>query len=332
MKQTLYKIILVLLSIAFSLLICEVTIRCYYHFISNYDYEMWRYARELKQPLPYAELPFHHKPNVNGRYYGVDIKTNSFGLRDREFTVPKPSDRTRIVFLGDSFTLGWGVPFNDTCSKQLEKKLAIEKGTFEVVNMGIGNYNSSMEVELFKRKGLKLSPDTVVLMYYINDTEPTPKISSISYQIQKQSYLLGYLDTRVQQLKMMKKNDDWLLGYYKSIYSADSESKQKNVKAIRELIRLCDDRHIELLIVNIPDLRRLKNYPFSFATDHIRGLAEEAHVPFLDLLPVFDRYEAKSLWVSPDDPHMNSRANSLAAEAIYSTITTFRKSHKHQEQ
>jgi len=75
-----------------------------------------------------------------------------------------------------------------------------------------------------------------------------------------------------------------------------------------------------LLIVNIPDLRRLKNYPFAFATDHIRGLADTSNVPFLDLLPVFEKYSGESLWVGPKDPHMNAKANTLAADAIYEEI------------
>jgi hypothetical protein len=94
----------------------------------------------------------------------------------------------------------------------------------------------------------------------------------------------------------------------------------KNSDSIKELARICKDRNIKLLIVNIPDLRRVKGYPFAFATDYIRGLAVELHVPFLDLLPAFEKYEAKTLWVSPEDPHMNSKANVLAAEAVYGKI------------
>lgn len=320
MKQALIKVLLVFLSLTLGLVLGEVIIRGYYRYPSNYDYEMWRYACELKQPLPNANLPFHHKPLKNGRYYGVDISTNSIGLRDREFTVPKPIQSTRIIFLGDSFTFGWGVPINDTYSKQLEKKLDRGRKNFEVINMGVGNYNSTMEVELFKQKGLTLQPDMVVLMYYINDTEPTPTISTLGYQLQKHSYLTGYLTTKIKQLMLLKKSDDSLLDYYKQIYSANAEGLMKNRSSLTELTRICHERNIKLLIVNIPDLRRLKGYPFGFATEYIRGVAEGSQVPFLDLLPLYQRFEGKDLWVSPEDPHMNSRANSLAAEAVYEKI------------
>lgn len=320
MKQALYNIVLVFLSLALCLALSEIVIRCYNHVTTNYDYEMWRYARDLKQPLSNAKLPFHHKPDLQGNYYGVDIQTNSIGFRDREFEVPKRAGRKRILFLGDSFTLGWGVPFNQVCAKQLENRLNKDRNDFEVVNMGIGNYNSAMEVELFKLKGLKLNPDMVVLMYYINDTEPTPEISNITYQLCKHSYLLGYLDAKLTGLKMNIGSNDMLLDYYTSIYAEGSAGMKINKEAIRELIKICRDRNIKLLIVNIPDLRRLKEYPFAFATTYIRGLAQESRVPFLDLLPVFEKHEGKSLWVSQEDPHMNGNANILAAEEIYRTI------------
>jgi lysophospholipase L1-like esterase len=281
---------------------------------------MWRYAREIKQPLPYVELPFHHYPAKHGKYYGVEIKTNSIGLRDSDFNVPKPSGLKRVIFLGDSFTLGWGVPVNDTCAKLLEKKLNDVRNSFEVVNMGVGNYNSSMEVELLKRKGLALTPDMIVLMYYINDTEPTPVISRFKYLLHKHSYLVAYLTAMLSHINVNVKNSDILLDYYKDIYSADSKDVKQNSAAIHELVRICEAENIKLLIVNIPDLRRVRGYPFTFATDYIRSLAVGSRIPFLDLLPVFEKHEAKTLWVSPEDPHMNTKANFLAAEAVYGKI------------
>jgi hypothetical protein len=72
--------------------------------------------------------------------------------------------------------------------------------------------------------------------------------------------------------------------------------------------------------VNIPELRSMQNYPFSFVTDHIRGLAAQLHVPFLDLLPVFSQQNERSLWVTADDPHMNTRAHALAADAVHAMM------------
>jgi len=308
------------IAIIISFVVLEVGIRYHFSNHANYDFEMWKYAVELKDPLTDGTLPFHHKPGKSGNYFGVEIKTNSLGLRNAEITVPKPPGTKRVLMLGDSFTLGWGVPVEDTYSRQLEKMLHTKSGAYEVVNMGTGNYNSSMEVELFKRKGLALNPDIVVLMYYINDTETTPKINRTSYFLMRHFYLPAYIGARLKQLGMMNNEKDWLQAYYRKLYATDSEGFRKAKEAINELINITSERNIRLLIVNIPDLRRLKEYPFGFATALPKGLAKDNSLPFIDLLLHLHKYDGQSLWVSEDDAHMNRAANNIAAKAIFEKI------------
>jgi lysophospholipase L1-like esterase len=100
----------------------------------------------------------------------VPVRINSDGLRDVEHAVAH-GDRYRIIFLGDSFTFGWGVREADTFKSQLETALNQRYPT-EIINFGIGNYNSEQEVNLFLEKGLKYHPDKVVVFYFINDAEP----------------------------------------------------------------------------------------------------------------------------------------------------------------
>lgn len=311
-----------LIALLLCLLLAEAAVRVICHLVPSYDFEMWRYAAELKEPLPNEELPFHHWPNRSGTYYGAEIRTNSFGMRDPERTLAKPPGIKRVLFLGDSYTLGWGVPFDATFSRLLEQKLPKDNASAEVLNMGVGNYNSAMEVALFKLKGLALDPDLVVLMYYINDVEKTPGLGSFSYWLQKHCYLLGYMRTKVQQLALMGEGSDWLGSYYRKLYAPGAPGLQQNGQSLRELAALCRSRNIKLLLVNIPDLRRLENYPFTFATDYIRGIAAENRVPFLDLLPVFEKYPGKTLWVSAEDSHSNGLANGLASSAIIHKISS----------
>lgn len=320
MKQVLLNLCVSLVSIVIFIFVLEVCVRFYFSQHLNYDFEMWRYAVELKEPIADPQLPFHHKPDRIGNYYGVEIKTNSGGLRNVELMIPKPIGIKRVLMLGDSFTLGWGVPFENTFSKRLEEKLHAKLKGYEVVNMGTGNYNSSMEVELFKRKGLLLEPDVVVLMYYVNDTEPTPRIGSASYHLLKQFYLTAYVNSRLKQLEMMNNGDDWLQEYYRKLYLPDTEGFRKGKESINELIRITSEKRIKLLIVNIPDLRRLRGYPFGFAKDLPQRLAAEGSIPFLDLLPYLEKYDGETLWVSKEDAHMNSLANSIVAEAIFNKL------------
>lgn len=283
--------------------------------------EMWRYAAELKQPYPNAKLPFHHFPHKSGVYYGVEIKTNSQGFREREYVIPKDNGKKRVVVLGDSFTLGWGVPFENIFSKQVERLLNANEIKVEVANLGIGNYNTSMEVELFKLKGIQLDPDLVILAYFVNDAEPTPAVTtSLEYSIIKHSYLIAFLFDRYIKIKaVLDANYDWR-AYYSGLYKKEAEGLSSTELAIRELSKLCTQRKIKLLVVNIPELRMLKHYPFRSATAYIHSLAERENIPFLDLLPEFVNEDPISLWVSPEDPHANSKANAIMAQAIFRKI------------
>lgn len=322
MKKFLGNLIVLGCVVVFCLFIGEIIVRVFYKRLHNYNMEMWRYASELKQPLPYTQLPFHHFPDKEGRYYGVNIKTNSFGLRDYEYNIEKPEGKKRIIFLGDSFTLGWGVPLETLFSKQIERMLNKRGNNYEVINMGAGNYNSTMETELFKLKGLGLNPDLVILMYFINDVEPVPrKISTPEYIVKKHSYFFAFLFDRYVKLRLRFDRDFEWSKYYSSLYSVENlKSLASNKESIKELIRLCKKNNIKLLIVNIPELRVLREYPFSFATEYIKGLAEETNVPFLDLLPSFAGHEPESLWTNLEDPHANAKANSITAQVIYKKI------------
>lgn len=313
------NIMLGLGSLLACLFLAELGLRLAFAVRPNYEFEMWKYAVELKQPLPSPELPFAHYPNRTGHYYGAEITTNSRGFRDREFPLAKAPGKKRILFLGDSFTLGWGVPFDRLFSKQLEELLRNNPGGYEVINTGVGNYNSAMEVEAFKQRGLELQPDLVVLMYFANDMEPTPVVPTFGYSLLKRFYLPGFIRERIHQLQSWRPRSerDELLAYYRDIYRPEAEACRRNSAAIRELVQLCAARKIKLLIVNIPELRKLNDYPFGFVTEHIRALAAAGGVEFLDLHPALAPFPAASLWVSPEDPHMNGQANTLAAQAIY---------------
>ena len=82
---------------------------------------MWRYASKMKIAVD-DRRSHKHIPQASCVLMGVDVNINSKSLRDYEYAYTKPKDVYRILVLGDSFTFGWGVPFENTFSKVLEKK------------------------------------------------------------------------------------------------------------------------------------------------------------------------------------------------------------------
>lgn len=315
-KELAVRAALLLASVLVVILAGEVTIRAAYGRLANYDMEMWRYARELKEPTNDADLPFVNRPAAAGRYYGVEIRTNSFGCRSEEIPAAK-GEKRRILFLGDSFTLGFGVPYDRIFTSLLGQRLADSPPGFEIVNAGVGNYNSMMELQWFRKRGLQLRPDVVVLMYYLNDVEPTPLLSPTRVFLASHSYLYAFLASRGRKLMAAAgaKRYSWK-SYYQRLYDDGNPSLLANRDALDQLAALCRKNGIRLFVANIPDLHELEPYPFSAATSYIERASRENLLPFLDLQPLLSTEAPGTWWVSFEDTHANAAAHEVFAAAI----------------
>lgn len=94
------------------------------------------------------------------------LGTNSLGLRGAEIG---PKDKKRILFLGDSFTMGLGVAEQDSYVRLSEQRLRSLGMQVEHVNGGISGYHTGNELGLFRSLRDKIKPDAVVLAVYVND-------------------------------------------------------------------------------------------------------------------------------------------------------------------
>lgn len=115
------------------------------------------------------------------------IRTNALGLRaDREYG-PKGPKTFRILFLGDSFTMGVGVEHDETYGQMLAQRLMervrSSSHTYEVINAGVPGYNTQQALTYLRELGLALEPDLVVLGFYIgNDIAENFSMPLVSVQ------------------------------------------------------------------------------------------------------------------------------------------------------
>src|ERR1700721_790070 len=115
--------IVLVVAILFGCIAMEVALRVFFAHSLDFSMEMWKYAVKLKRPVANPDLSFAHAPNRSAFLMGVPVSINSEGLRDREFSLEKPPGVYRVMMLGDSTTLGWGVRQEDTAEKFLKRKL-----------------------------------------------------------------------------------------------------------------------------------------------------------------------------------------------------------------
>lgn len=290
----------------------------------QFDLEMWKYARDIKIVSPDPLIGHQHGANRKAHVMGVDLATNSHGLRDYEYRYERAPDSLRIVMLGDSFTEGWGVPLADTFSKRLERLFA-ENGTqAEVINTGVGNWNTVQEVEYFLTEGFKYRPDIVVLNFTFNDAEPVPADKPPGFFMRhcySCVFLIGRIDTLLRQLS---ERQDWA-DYYLGLFGHGKAQGWLDAKTyLRKLADYCQAHDVRLLVASFPELHDVKHYRFQEITDLMKQASDEDNIAFIDLLDSVRNEDSSSLWVTVPDPHPNSRADKLFADALYQKLRTLR--------
>src|SRR5207247_93446 len=74
------------ISLAMALLLGEILVRAAFRGSMDFDMEMWKYATQIKVPSDDPRVVHEHRPSGRAFLMGVEVTTNSFGLREGERT------------------------------------------------------------------------------------------------------------------------------------------------------------------------------------------------------------------------------------------------------
>lgn len=266
------EFLLLIISVIFSLSFLEGTLRVF----SNESLDYSKCTR--------LDKDFHHSliPNSTCRFkteeWDVVNNFNSEGLRDDEVSLQK-SDKFRILALGDSFLMGYGVNIEDSMINNLEKDLKSSGKNVDIVNAGVNGYSPLIEYLFLLKKGLAYNPDMVLLFFTMTDfwddrqrfgdlaannnatgsqLEIMIKDGSAVFagpqEVGLKSFLLGKSKIYSEIFKLMKKKDPVV--QQDVIYQGDID---KDIAAVMRGNRISDSDY-ELL--------------FELPIDHIRLIAD----------------------------------------------------------
>ena len=99
--------------------------------IIQFDKSYSQYDSSLFYTLKHEAQFVYSNPEFSDTY-----RTNSRGFRDDEASLTDPA----ILFLGDSYTLGWGVEQDDTYASVVEKNTGLK-----ALNTGVSSYGTARE-------------------------------------------------------------------------------------------------------------------------------------------------------------------------------------------
>lgn len=245
---------------------------------------------------------------------------NSFGYRDREFSVRKEKGTFRVVCIGDSVTFGFPVQKDNTYPKALERLLQKRFPSMktEVLNLGVPGYTSYQGLELFKKEVLMLEPDAVVVYYGLNDMSAAFKADKDQPRLP--SWLLAS-ENQLNKLYFYRLFTKIALHFKypagKNDYPGLRVSPRDYKRNLQQIESLAKDNKMRVLFIVQPAF---------FDVEEQRIVSERRYEPpekvnCLDIYTLFKKREKEAAALFIDDVrplnfHLSEAGQRLLAEAV----------------
>ncbi len=243
------------------------------------------------------------------------VSTNRFGMRERDYALPKPAGVVRVVLLGDSMVFGLGVAAEDRLGAHLETWLAERtpgfEGTIECLHLGVASWNIRSESAYLRRQLSDLEADLVVHLVVPNDIADTVGARGFGAPASFSPQRRDRADS------LLSAGHPLTLGFSKSGFlrlGIDYESRARYEAAALELRRLA--RAVEeaggeyRLVVHYRHL-------LAVAGQRLARHLEPEKVVYLSRRFALDQ----SYYIAPKDPHWNREGHARVAKLIYGLIT-----------
>jgi len=275
--------------------------------------------------IPDDELGF--APPPGGVVAGEPL--NALGLRGPVPAEPKPADRFRILFLGDSTAWGLGLPLDRTFAARSTQLLgeAHPERAFEFLIGAFPGY-SSYQSKILLGRLLPLSPDLAVL-YVGARNDSTRHRYFEDADIPARRARLQAAWHRVRLLRLGEALWDRLhRSLFRKLltYEARARVPLDAFRAnVADILRQLERARVPALVVVPPFSEKLtRREPLAPAyREALREIARERGVPTVSLQAVFDRADPAGLYFE-DGYHFDAGGHALAAEAIREAVEEHR--------
>jgi hypothetical protein len=192
-KKIIFSVILILMMGVFV----EIALQVHYRAtVGRWLSELWAIPIFETDPIRKYRMKSNLSFEHNTREFSATYYTDSRGLRTdekREEILPeKSSDTYRILFLGPSFTFGWGVDYEKTYVALIGAGLKIPGKSVQIMNLGTPSQPIPNQLCWLVEKGKEFQPDLIVQTVYGRATNirDACAIPEKSHSV-KNGYLMG---------------------------------------------------------------------------------------------------------------------------------------------
>jgi hypothetical protein len=293
-----------------------------------YDDELWRiyenmpadFVRSLSRaglsqptgdPQEYELIPL-----AEGRFVGAMVRTNRWGMRDKDYSQNRPAGTYRMALLGPSTAMGSGVEQHESFEFLLEQRLNERRddglsGPYEVLNFGVAGYTPFHVLFQLRKKVFSFEPNAVLYLGHSGDLEGAAR---------QWTGMLAqgaeFSDSRLRALADQTGIDS---------KTGPTESRRRMKPYRSELLAWvyetivtdCRRRDVVPVFVYMQTVMELTEPWRSVDREEVMRLARQAGFVILDLTGAYDGHRPSSLWIRENDNHPNALGSRLIADRLY---------------
>lgn len=347
--KKLSNILLFLVTFILTIAVIELILRAFPFLDSEVNYP-YRFVKSLDRKHLYSPLrctreiyPWYF--DVRGYYNKKDTREigycfNQFGARWIEPNTQSVTGNN-IIVVGDSFTFGFGLRYEDAYIYRLEKLLDYDKKHFNFINFSFLGADARRCLEVYKRNSRKFPHCAVIYGLNVNDLigfeasyitcyvpvqqfkKSTNHFVHKAEDAIKKSYLVKLVCKRLIRKKARQDKIRELTGpdrteraYYK-----------ENMQAIKEMALAARDNNADLFVVILPVLVDVKSGVFGPVYTNIRRCLDAQGIVYFDLSDSITSFDDSDLWIMPCDQHPNEIANRIFADRLHTLIKNKLRGH-----
>lgn len=280
-----------------------------------------RSLKKMVKKNPYTNAYFYQnnivnrrmKPNLNIVGPDHNFQSNSFGIRDKEYSIKKPDGTKRLALLGGSYQMGSGVNNNEVFEAIAEERMNKELVDsnykhFEIFNFAAGGYYLLQHVELVNTSVFQYDMDALVYFAHTDErgkvvkdfTTIIKKELPLKYpfleQIVEKAGIKSYMSI-LQIRELLTPYSDTIMKWgYKEIYA---QCKKNNVVPVWAYMETTTE------FVEDTEYNELKAY------------AESLGFVTLDLRNTYGNIDRVEIQISDLNTHPNVLGHRLIAERFY---------------
>ena len=261
-------------------------------------------------------------PSISTVLGTAPVTSNRLGMRDREYEKIKPASTYRIVLLGASHDMGFGVKDDQTYENLVEDHLNRQPpdarySRYEILNLSVAADSILQRVLRLEQEGFEFQPDAAILSVsavdeqylashlrkaLIRGIDPPPEYHLIVEQIVRGSQVNGKMPAEMIERRLQPYANElcqWSLNRF---------------------AQQCVQHGVRPLVVYRPapaDFSGLE----SSTRSKMLGFARAAGLEVVDLSPAFDSVtDRSSLILAKWDDHTTALGHRLLADKLYNDL------------